>query len=92
MKTESDPKAQTVTLCFEKALKVGEATLHLKFEGCINDKLAGLYQSKYTVSGPSTDTRTTTATMMCLSYIVVPIVFCLAGSWFESCLLLCLLG
>ncbi|CAM9804683.1 unnamed protein product, partial [Laminaria digitata] len=48
IKTVSDPKAQTVTLCFAEPLPVGEVQLQLKFEGYINDKLAGLYRSKYT--------------------------------------------
>lgn len=49
-KTEYDSTAQTVTLCFGEELPAGEVKLHLKFEGSINDKLAGLYRSKYTVS------------------------------------------
>lgn len=49
IKTEVDSIAQTVALCFARALPVGEAELCLKFEGLINDKLAGLYRSKYTV-------------------------------------------
>ena len=49
IKTASDPKAQTVTLFFAEALTVGAVKLQLKFEGYINDKLAGLYRSKYTV-------------------------------------------
>lgn len=48
IKTELDSKAQTVALCFGRALPVGEVQLCLKFEGLINDKLAGLYRSKYT--------------------------------------------
>lgn len=48
-KTEYDAKAQTVTLCFGEELPAGEVRLRLKFEGSINDKLAGLYRSKYTV-------------------------------------------
>ena len=49
-KTEYDATAQTVTLCFGEELPAGEIKLNLKFEGSINDKLAGLYRSKYTVS------------------------------------------
>lgn len=49
VKTESDPEAQTVTLCFKDKLPVGDVKLRLKFEGSINDKLAGLYRSKYMV-------------------------------------------
>lgn len=50
VRTEYDAKAQTVTLCFGTELPVGKVRLELKFEGSINDKLAGLYRSKYTVS------------------------------------------
>ncbi|CAN0321806.1 unnamed protein product [Pylaiella littoralis] len=60
VKTEYDAKAQTVTLCFEEALGVGEVKLHLKFEGSINDKLAGLYRSKYT--GPDGEVKTMAVT------------------------------
>lgn len=49
IKTELDSKAQTVALCFEQELPVGEIQLCLAFGGSINDKLAGLYRSKYTV-------------------------------------------
>lgn len=49
VRTEADAKAQTVTICFGRDLPVGDVQLHIKFEGCINDKLAGLYRSKYTV-------------------------------------------
>ena len=49
VKTECDHKAQTVTLCFEEKLPEGEVQLLVKFDGSINDKLAGLYRSKYTV-------------------------------------------
>ncbi len=48
-KTEYDSEAQTVTLCFGEELPAGEVNLRLAFEGSINDKLAGLYRSKYTV-------------------------------------------
>ena len=48
IKTASDPKAQTVTLLFAEPLPVGEVQLQLKFEGYINDKLAGLYPVSYT--------------------------------------------
>lgn len=48
-KIVQDLKAQTMTLCFDGLLTPGEAELVLKFGGCLNDKLAGLYRSKYTV-------------------------------------------
>ncbi len=43
--------AQTCTLAFADALPVGAATLHLTFEGVLNDDLCGFYRSKYTVGG-----------------------------------------
>eukprot|EP00903_Cladosiphon_okamuranus_P013627 g12691.t1 len=60
-KTEYDADAQTVTLCFGEELPAGEdVQLRLKFEGSINDKLAGLYRSNYT--GPDGDTKTMAVT------------------------------
>ncbi|CAN0229581.1 unnamed protein product [Ectocarpus sp. 6 AP-2014] len=59
-RTEYDSKAQTVTLCFGEALPVGGVKLELGFEGSINDKLAGLYRSKYT--GPDGETKTMAVT------------------------------
>lgn len=47
---ELEPGAQRVALCFEETLPVGDAKLHIEFTGSLNDKLAGLYRSKYTVS------------------------------------------
>ena len=41
---------ETVTLGFDDELSTGEARLHLKFTGELNDKLRGFYRSKYTDS------------------------------------------
>eukprot|EP00752_Nemacystus_decipiens_P015740 g14052.t1 len=59
-RTEYDATAQTVTLCFGEELPAGEVQLRVKFEGSINDKLAGLYRSKYT--GPDGDAKTMAVT------------------------------
>ncbi|KAH8716943.1 peptidase family M1-domain-containing protein [Phaeosphaeriaceae sp. PMI808] len=47
-----DEKRQRVTLDFgEKINYSGEATLEIKFEGTINNVMAGFYRSKYTPKG-----------------------------------------
>ncbi|XP_047026793.1 puromycin-sensitive aminopeptidase [Helicoverpa zea] len=38
---------ETATIVFDKALVEGDATLHCEFKGEINDKMKGLYRSKY---------------------------------------------
>ena len=45
-----DKEEETVTLGFDEELSSGEARLHLKFTGELNDKLRGFYRSKYTDS------------------------------------------
>jgi len=40
-------KYETVTLGFEKELKVGEAFLKFEFIGELHDKMRGFYRSKY---------------------------------------------
>ena len=45
-----DKEEETVTLGFDEELSVGEARLHLKFTGELNDKLRGFYRSRYTDS------------------------------------------
>ena len=48
-----DKEEETVTLGFEEELSAGEARLHIKFTGELNDKLRGFYRSKYTDSDGS---------------------------------------
>src|ERR687898_913808 len=43
-----DEESERVTLSFERALAAGEATLHLRFRGVLNDKLRGFYRSTFT--------------------------------------------
>jgi len=43
-----DDESERVTLSFERALAAGEATLHLRFRGVLNDKLRGFYRSTFT--------------------------------------------
>lgn len=42
---------ETVTFVFEEPLAEGEATLYYEFTGEINDKMKGLYRSKYVAPG-----------------------------------------
>ena len=47
-----DDKRQRVTLDFGETIKYsGEATLEVKFEGTINNVMAGFYRSKYKPKG-----------------------------------------
>lgn len=46
-----DVAAQKASFVFDKELGVGEASLSLGFTGVLNDDLAGLYRSAYTVRG-----------------------------------------
>ena len=48
-----DKAKEAVTLGFDEEVSPGEARLHLKFTGELNDKLRGFYQSKYTDSDGS---------------------------------------
>jgi puromycin-sensitive aminopeptidase len=43
-----DDKAERATLTFDRALPAGDATLHLRFRGVLNDKLVGFYRSTFT--------------------------------------------
>ena len=45
-----DKEEETVTLGFDEELPPGQARLHLKFTGELNDKLRGFYRSRYTDS------------------------------------------
>ena len=45
-----DKEEETVTLGFDDDVSTGEARLHLKFTGELNDKLRGFYRSRYTDS------------------------------------------
>ena len=47
---EFDKEEETVTLGFDEELPAGQARLHLKFTGELNDKLRGFYRSRYTDS------------------------------------------
>ncbi len=49
-KIKYQPKAETVTFTFPKALK-GQVELELKFNGTLNDQLKGFYRSKYSHNG-----------------------------------------
>ncbi|XP_046969043.1 puromycin-sensitive aminopeptidase [Vanessa cardui] len=42
---------ETAVIIFEKTLPVGDAILHCEFTGEINDKMKGLYRSKYLTPG-----------------------------------------
>ncbi|CAG9561275.1 unnamed protein product [Danaus chrysippus] len=42
-----EPADETAIIVFDKQLPVGEATLYCEFIGEINDKMKGLYRSKY---------------------------------------------
>ena len=44
-------ESQQTTLNLDTPLKPGDAELQIKFVGCLNDKMAGFYRSKYTVNG-----------------------------------------
>jgi puromycin-sensitive aminopeptidase len=43
-----DDEAERATLTFSRPLPAGEATLHLRFRGILNDKLRGFYRSTFT--------------------------------------------
>jgi puromycin-sensitive aminopeptidase len=43
-----DDGAERATLTFDRPLPAGEATLHLRFRGVLNDKLVGFYRSTFT--------------------------------------------
>jgi len=43
-----DAEAERATLTFERPLPAGEAVLHLRFRGVLNDKLVGFYRSTFT--------------------------------------------
>ena len=44
-----DPENEIITILFPKKLPVGKSGfLYMEFQGIINDKLKGLYRSKYT--------------------------------------------
>src|ERR687897_92929 len=43
-----DDESERATLSFERELPAGEATLHLRFRGVLNDKLRGFYRSTFT--------------------------------------------
>uniref|UniRef100_S4PRY9 Aminopeptidase n=1 Tax=Pararge aegeria TaxID=116150 RepID=S4PRY9_9NEOP len=45
------PTDETAVITFDKALPEGTATLHCEFIGEINDKMKGLYRSKYLTPG-----------------------------------------
>jgi puromycin-sensitive aminopeptidase len=43
-----DEATERATLTFDRPLPAGEATLHLRFRGVLNDKLVGFYRSTFT--------------------------------------------
>jgi len=43
-----DEEAERATLTFDRPLPAGEAILHLRFRGVLNDKLRGFYRSTFT--------------------------------------------
>lgn len=45
---EVDEKAETLGLGFSSPIPAGEAALHLRFNGQLNDRLRGFYRSEYT--------------------------------------------
>ena len=46
-KVAIDDQAERATLTFDHPLPPGEATLHLRFQGVLNDKLRGFYRSTF---------------------------------------------
>ena len=46
-KVAIDDQAERATLTFDRPLPPGEATLHLRFRGVLNDKLRGFYRSTF---------------------------------------------
>jgi puromycin-sensitive aminopeptidase len=46
-KVALDDEAERATLTFDRPLPAGEATLHLRFQGVLNDKLRGFYRSTF---------------------------------------------
>ncbi len=55
-----DPELQRVALSFEAPIVAGEWTLHLEFEGTLNDRLRGFYRSTYEGEDGLTHTIATT--------------------------------
>ncbi|HEX6417245.1 MAG TPA: M1 family metallopeptidase [Acidimicrobiales bacterium] len=55
-----DEDAERATLTFERPLPAGEATLHLRFRGVLNDKLVGFYRSTFTGQDGSEQVLATT--------------------------------
>jgi len=49
-KVDHDEASQQLRLTFRTAIPKGAASLTLKFEGTLNDRLAGFYRSKYTTA------------------------------------------
>ncbi len=43
-----DHESERATLAFERPLPAGDAVLHLRFRGVLNDKLVGFYRSTFT--------------------------------------------
>jgi puromycin-sensitive aminopeptidase len=50
-KVARDDEAERATLTFDRPLPAGEATLHLRFRGVLNDKLRGFYRSTFVDGG-----------------------------------------
>jgi puromycin-sensitive aminopeptidase len=61
-KIAHDDEAERATLTFDRPLPAGEATLHLRFRGVLNDKLRGFYRSTF-VDGDGVE-RVLAATQM----------------------------
>eukprot|EP01129_Flabellula_baltica_P009755 TRINITY_DN4040_c0_g1_i2.p1 TRINITY_DN4040_c0_g1~~TRINITY_DN4040_c0_g1_i2.p1 ORF type:complete len:857 (-),score=233.95 TRINITY_DN4040_c0_g1_i2:36-2606(-) len=56
---EYDEEKEYVILGFDNQIQSGDASVHILFEGELNDKLAGFYRSKYTLDGEDTYIATT---------------------------------
>ncbi len=57
--TNYDPKSETATFKFAKALPKGKGELRLKFSGILNDKMRGFYRSRYMHEGKEKHMATT---------------------------------
>ena len=55
-----DEEAESLTVTFDRELPPGEATLHLRFAGTLNDQLRGFYRSQYRDADGATRTLATT--------------------------------
>ena len=55
-----DDETERATLTFDRAVPAGQAVLHLRFRGVLNDKLVGFYRSTFTDDDGATQVLATT--------------------------------